>query len=50
MRDLNSAGRKAIRNGDLLAGIQEYAFHHLKRSGNPNPAPPAPLPALSPTI
>jgi hypothetical protein len=46
MRDLNSAGRKAIRNGDLRAGLGEYAFHHLKNSGNPNPAPaPAPAPA-----
>jgi hypothetical protein len=39
MRDLNSAGRKAIRNGDLQAGLHEYALHHLKRSGNPNPSP-----------
>jgi len=46
MRDLNSAGRKAIRNGDLRAGLHEYALHHLKRSGNPNPGPaPAPAPA-----
>ena len=43
MRDLNSAGRKAIRNGDLHAGLHEYALHHLKRSGNPNPLP-APKP------
>jgi len=43
MRDLNSAGRKAIRNGDLRVGLHEYAFHHLKNSGNPGPAPvPAP--------
>jgi hypothetical protein len=46
MRDLNSAGRKAIRNGDLHAGLGEYAFHHLKSSGNPAPAPvPVPAPA-----
>jgi hypothetical protein len=49
MRDLNSAGRKAIRNGDLRADIHECAFHHLKHSGNPNPAPPAPAPAPVPT-
>jgi hypothetical protein len=49
MRDLNSAGRKAIRNGDLRADIHEYAFHHLKHSGNPNPATPAPAPAPVPT-
>lgn len=43
MRDLNSAGRKAIRNGDLRVGLHEYAFHHLKNSGNPAPVPvPAP--------
>ena len=35
MRDFNSAGRKAIRNGDLRAGLHEYAFHHLKRSWIP---------------
>ena len=45
MRDLNSAGRKAIRNGDLRVGLHEYAFHHLKNSGNPGPAPvPVPVP------
>jgi hypothetical protein len=51
IRDLNSAGRKAIRNGDLSAGLHEYAFHHLKRSGNPNPvtAPTPVAPATSPT-
>ena len=48
MRDLNSAGRAAIRNGDLRAGLGEYTFHHLKNSGNPNPVPaPAPTPARS---
>jgi hypothetical protein len=48
MRDLNSAARKAIRNGDLRAGLHEYAFHHLKNSGNPAPAP-APVPAPAKT-
>lgn len=46
IRDLNAAGRAAIRNGDLRANIGEYGFHHLKHSGNPAPAPvPAPKPA-----
>jgi hypothetical protein len=46
MRDLNEAGRAAIRNGDLHASLHEYAFHHLKRSGTTNPVPlPAPTPA-----
>ena len=48
IRDLNRAGRAAIRNGDLAANLQEYALHRLKRSGNPAPAPqpsPAPAPA-----
>jgi hypothetical protein len=44
MRDLNSAARKAIRNGDLRVGLHEYTFHHLKSSGNPAPVP-APAPA-----
>ena len=44
MRDLNAVGRAAIRNGDLVAGLHEYTFHHLKRSGNATPAP-APVPA-----
>jgi hypothetical protein len=49
IRDLNSAGRAAIRNGDLRAGLHEYALHHLKNSGNPNPIPePAPAPAPTP--
>ena len=48
MRDLNSAGRKAIRNGDLQAGLHEYAFHHLKNSGNANPVP-APTPEAGKT-
>jgi hypothetical protein len=42
MCDLNSAGRKAIRNGDLHAKLHEYTLHHLKRSGSPNPAPVVP--------
>ena len=38
-------GRRAISNGNLRVGLHEYAFHHLKYSGNPNPAPaPAPAP------
>jgi hypothetical protein len=46
MRDLNSAGREGIRNGDLRAGLHEYAFHHLKNPGNSAPAPaPSPAPA-----
>lgn len=46
--DLNSAGRKAIRNGDLRANPHEYTLHHLKRSGNPSPAPAVtPAPATS---
>jgi hypothetical protein len=47
MRDLNSAGRKAIRNGDLRAALHEYALHHLKRSGNPNPLPAPTIPAAT---
>jgi hypothetical protein len=35
MRDLNQAARRAIRNGNLNARLQEYVFHHLKHSGNP---------------
>lgn len=42
IRDLNSAGRKAIRNGDLRANLSEYTLHHLKHSGNPNPESAAP--------
>ena len=48
MRDLNSAGRAAVRNGDLRAALGEYTFHHLKNSGNTNPVP-APAPSPSPT-
>jgi hypothetical protein len=40
IRDLNRAGRCAIRNGDLHAGLNEYTLHHLKHSGNPAPHPP----------
>ncbi len=47
IRDLNAAARSAIRNGDLRAGLHEYTFHRLKRSGNPSPVPPpAPAPAV----
>jgi hypothetical protein len=46
IRDLNRAGRAAIRNGDLAASLHEYALRRLKRSGNPAPAPqPQPVPA-----
>jgi len=46
MRDLNAAGRSAVRNGDLKAGLGEYIFHRLKRSGNPSPVPsPGPSPS-----
>lgn len=50
MRDLNAAGRAAIRNGHLQASLHEYGFRRLKRSGNPNPVtPPAPTPVVKPT-
>lgn len=49
MRDLNSAARKAIRNGDLHAGLHEYRFQHLKNSGSANSLPaPAPAPGPGP--
>ena len=49
MRDLNAAARSAIRNGHLQAGLHEYSFHRLKRSGNPNPVTPsAPAPDVKP--
>ena len=48
IRDLNTAGRAAIRNGDLQASLHEYTLHHLKRSGNPAPVPP-PSPAPPPS-
>lgn len=48
IRDLNAAGRAAIRNGHLQASLSEYALHHLKHSGNPAPAP-TPKPPATPT-
>jgi phosphopantetheinyl transferase (holo-ACP synthase) len=49
IRDLNRAGRQAIRNGDLHRSLQEYALHHLKHSGNPAPHPAsASVPPASP--
>ncbi len=48
IRDLNKAARRAIRNGNLNAGLHEYVFHHLKRSGNPTPPAPEPQPAPQP--
>lgn len=48
MRDLNQAARRAIRNGNLNAGLQEYVFHHLKHSGNPTPPAPTPQPEPAP--
>lgn len=50
IRDLNRAGRAAVRNGDLTASMREYTLHRLKRSGNPAPLPPpAPTPAPAPS-
>jgi hypothetical protein len=48
MLDLNAAARSAIRNGDLQAGLHEYTFHHLKRSGNTATVVPAPAPGPTP--
>lgn len=48
IRDLNEAGRAAIRNGDLVGTQYDYTFHHLKRSGSPTPPPTPPTP-VSPT-
>jgi hypothetical protein len=48
IRELNKAGRRAIRNGHLQASRQEYTFHHLKRSGAPAAQPPAPAPKGTP--
>lgn len=53
MRDLNAAGRAAIRTGDLRANPSDFTFRHLKQSGGkstqPAPAPetakPQPTPA-----
>jgi len=42
IRELNKAGRRAIRNGHLQASSQDYVFHHLKRSGNTSPQQPVP--------
>lgn len=40
IRNLNSAARRAIRNGMLRSQQSEYRFHHLNRSGWPGgPAP-----------
>lgn len=44
IRELNKAGRRAIRNGHLQASPQDYVFHHLKRSGNAAPQQPVPTP------
>ena len=44
IRELNKAGRRAIRNGHLLGVPQDYAFHHLKHSGKATPVQPAPTP------
>lgn len=38
--DLNAAGRRAIRNGHLAAGLSEYRLQFLKRTGRTLPAPP----------
>jgi hypothetical protein len=43
MRDLDAAGRAAIRNGDLRANPSDFTFHHLKPSGG-KPTQPAPAP------
>jgi len=47
MRDLNTAGRAAIRNGDLGDSMSDFTFHHLKSGGRaPTQAPAAgPAPA-----
>jgi hypothetical protein len=42
IRELNKAGRRAIRNGHLSAAPQEYTFHHLKHSGKTTPLQPVP--------
>ena len=44
IRELNKAGRRAIRNGHLLGVPQDYAFHPLKHSGKATPVQPAPTP------
>jgi hypothetical protein len=52
IRDLNQAARRAIRNGNLDAGLHEYVFHYLKHSGNPaSPAPePQPVGQSQPAV
>lgn len=46
--DLNKAGRKAIRNGNLKQKLEDYTLKHLKRSGNPKPHAPPPPPSTPP--
>jgi hypothetical protein len=48
IRELNKAGRCAIRNGHLQVPPQDYVFHHLKHSGRATPAQPAPAPVQQP--
>jgi hypothetical protein len=43
IRELNKAGRRAIRNGHLPGAPQDYAFHHLKHSGKATLLQPAPV-------
>jgi hypothetical protein len=43
IRELNKAGRRAIRNGHLASAPQDYAFHHLKHSGKATPPQPVPV-------
>lgn len=42
IKDLNAAGRKAIRNGFLRAKRAEYTFNYLKRTGEKTEAKPDP--------
>lgn len=44
IRDLSTAARAAIRNGDLRASLGEYTLHHLEHSGA-TAAPSAPVPS-----
>jgi hypothetical protein len=51
IRELNKAGRRAIRNGHLPGAPLDYAFHHLKHSGKATllqPVPPTPTATASP--
>jgi hypothetical protein len=51
IRELNKAGRRAIRNGHMPGAPQDYAFHHLKHSGKatlPLPTPAAPTATATP--